>query len=182
MFHGKRCRSSLVLVAGCFFVCSWSAHACDKPTQKPQPKPDCRSKVIQPAHPAPAASVVVKPKPAPQVKVPKPAPQVKVLAHPKPVVSRAPAVKPAIIVRSAVHSHGRPVPQGLCPPAPCCCEDARVCVVEQSKTVCYTEAGLRAFAAVFRDAAAQGVENATIRAFNATKVAPNCGDCTKPKK
>ena len=77
----------------------------------------------------------------------------------------------------------QPVPADIiCPPVPCCCEDARVCVIEEVAPVCYTEAGLKAFVTLFRDAAAKGVENATIRAFNATKVAPDCVDCDQPKK
>ncbi len=42
----------------------------------------------------------------------------------------------------------------------------------------FTEAGLQSFMAVFTHAATQGVENATIRAFNSSQVAPPC----EPKK
>ncbi len=77
----------------------------------------------------------------------------------------------------------QPVPAGCgCPPVPCCCEDATICIIEESPPVCYTENGLRAFAAIFRGAATRGVENATIRAFNSTKVVPDCVDCDKDKK
>jgi hypothetical protein len=55
-------------------------------------------------------------------------------------------------------------------------------VIEEVAPVCYSEAGLKAFVTLFRDAAAKGVENATVRAFNATKVAPDCVDCDQPKK
>jgi hypothetical protein len=80
----------------------------------------------------------------------------------------------------AIQPH--PIPAIECPPSPCCCVDATVCVVEEVAPVCYTEAGVRAFVTLFRDAAAKGVENATVRAFNATKVAPDCIDCDEPKK
>jgi hypothetical protein len=55
--------------------------------------------------------------------------------------------------------------------------------VEVSKT-CYTEAGVKAFVSIFREAAIRGVENATVRAFNATKVVPDCipSDPEKQKK
>jgi len=60
--------------------------------------------------------------------------------------------------------------------------DARICVQEQASRACYTEAGLHAFVALFKEAAAIGVENATIRAMNATKVVADCVPCDPPKK
>jgi hypothetical protein len=81
----------------------------------------------------------------------------------------------------AGHQHQVQVGNVICPPVPCCCEDARICIIEEVPPVCYTEAGLQAFVAIFRGAAAKGVENATVRAFNATKVVPDCIDCDKDK-
>jgi hypothetical protein len=85
-----------------------------------------------------------------------------------------------VSVATVVRPHAQPIP--ICPPVPCCCEDARICIIEEAPPVCYTEAGLNAFVAIFRGAAAQGVENATIRAFNATKVVPDCVKCDEKKK
>jgi len=53
-------------------------------------------------------------------------------------------------------------------------------VVETSK-VCYTQAGVRAFVALFREAAAKGVENATVRALNATRTIPDCKERDRKK-
>jgi hypothetical protein len=75
---------------------------------------------------------------------------------------------------SVVLSHPVPAPDVICPPVPPCCEDARICIIEDSPPVCYTETGLRAFVTIFRGAAARGVENATIRALNATESVPDC--------
>jgi hypothetical protein len=85
-------------------------------------------------------------------------------------------------------SKARPVPVPVpvvevpCPPVPCCCQDARICVSAELSRVCYTEAGVRAFITLFQEAAVKGVENATIRAFNATKVVPDCVPSGAPKK
>lgn len=57
-----------------------------------------------------------------------------------------------------------------CPPARPC-RDATICVRPTSRP-CYTPEGVNAFVALFRDAAEKGVENAAIRAFNSTRVAP----------
>jgi len=72
-----------------------------------------------------------------------------------------------------------------CPPAPRCCRDAVVCVRIVKPQVCYTPEGVHAFLAVFKAAAEKGVENATVRAFNSSRVAPPCKpgeDCDKKKK
>ncbi len=69
-----------------------------------------------------------------------------------------------------------------CPNVPCCPTDASVIVIVEQPAAVYSEAGLRAFASIFSSAATKGVENATIRAFNATKVCPPCKPCDEPKK
>lgn len=71
------------------------------------------------------------------------------------------------------------VPEPICPPPPVCCKDAKICIRVDNDTVCYTEKGLYAFVGLWREAAAKGIENATIRAFNATNVAPPCAPCEK---
>jgi hypothetical protein len=70
---------------------------------------------------------------------------------------------------------------GGCPPVPCCCEDAHICVVADVPPVCYTENGVHTFIRVFEAAATKGMENAVIRGFNATTASPACKDCG-PKK
>jgi len=167
MYYGRKCIESVAFVVVFSLVCSVAADACDKSKQKPAQKPECKSK--SPAKPSHRASVVK----------PKRAPQPKVVARPKPVVRPRPAApaRPPVVRPPA-----RPVPQPGCPPVPCCCQDAKVCIAVQTGPVCYTASGVTAFTALFRDAAAQGVENATIRAFNATKVVPACVDGKTPKK
>jgi hypothetical protein len=68
-----------------------------------------------------------------------------------------------------------------CPPVPCCCVDAHICVVADVAPVCYTENGIHTFIRVFEAAATKGMENAVIRGFNATTASPACKDCG-PKK
>lgn len=77
-----------------------------------------------------------------------------------------------------------PMPCGSCecPPVPCCPQDSCAAIVVGEPAAVYTEAGLRTFAAIFSAAATKGVENATVRAFNATKACPPCDPCEKPKK
>ena len=51
------------------------------------------------------------------------------------------------------------------------CQDARICISVRSRP-CFTDQGLQAFAALFATAAERGVENAMVRALNATQVTP----------
>jgi hypothetical protein len=66
---------------------------------------------------------------------------------------------------------GRPIAVETLP-APTCitCPDAAASVCVGGR-VCYTEEGLRTFVAIFQAAAAQGVENALIRAMNQAQLA-----------
>lgn len=64
-----------------------------------------------------------------------------------------------------------------CPSSAPCCHDARICIRAGNAPGCYSEAGVRAFMTLFRAAAEKGVENAAIRAFNATTVAKPCEVC-----
>ncbi|MEO8494924.1 MAG: hypothetical protein ABI614_07630 [Planctomycetota bacterium] len=68
-----------------------------------------------------------------------------------------------------------------CAQAPRCCQDARICIRANNAPACFSEAGVRAFMTLFSAAAEKGVENATIRAFNATSVAAPC-DLGSPAK
>lgn len=56
---------------------------------------------------------------------------------------------------------------GSCSPA---CHDASLTICVDLARPCYTEQGLKSFAALFSAAAERGVENASIRAFNQVKV------------
>jgi hypothetical protein len=87
-----------------------------------------------------------------------------------------------LVTDASATDKARPVPvvEVACPPVPCCCEDARVCIQVEISKACYTEAGVRAFVSIFQEAAIKGVENATVRAFNSTKVVPDCVPC-KPE-
>jgi len=72
------------------------------------------------------------------------------------------------------------------PPADCvdvpCCQagDAHIkyrVKIPQSKEGNYTAQGVNAFITIFSAAAARGMENAAVRAFNGTSVCTDCKDC-----
>ena len=54
--------------------------------------------------------------------------------------------------------------------------------IEPSAAIGYTPEGLSTFMTVFHNAAARGVENATLRAFNATRNCPDGKDCGTVKE
>lgn len=67
-----------------------------------------------------------------------------------------------------------------------CCNQKDACIrytvsVRQRIDNSYTADGVTSFIAIFNAAAARGVENATVRAFNATKACPECKDCPEEK-
>jgi len=72
-------------------------------------------------------------------------------------------------------------PDAWCPRShhggPVCDARIRYPVAERRLDPVYTPGGVHAFVTLFNEAAARGVENATIRAFNGTMVAPAYADC-----
>ena len=74
-------------------------------------------------------------------------------------------------------------PSAGCPDVPCR-EDLDACIYLAVPSVrpsdpTYSAGGVFAFDSIFSSAAARGVENATIRAMNATKACPDAKDCSK---
>lgn len=70
-----------------------------------------------------------------------------------------------------------PLPGHLAPP---CCQDANICFRPDAKRECYTPGGVASFMSIWQAAVAKGVENAAIRAFNATQAEPPCVDGNTP--
>ena len=76
-------------------------------------------------------------------------------------------------------------PSGGCPDVPCR-EELDACIYLAVPSVrpsdpTFSAVGVFAFDSIFSSAAARGVENATIRAMNATKACPDAKDCNKKK-
>jgi hypothetical protein len=69
-----------------------------------------------------------------------------------------------------------------CASAPCCCDDAQICVAIPRAEVCFNATGVRAFSELMRSVTARGVENAAARGFNNTSAVPDCKGCRPAKK
>ena len=159
------------------------APAAETPTVAP-PKP-LQVPAANPPPPLPLPPVT----PPPQIKAtvappraPQPAPaKVAVKAPCAPQPTLAPPRRHAMESTAAVGASAIIIGGG-CELAPCCCDDAQICVTVPVAEVCFNEAGLRAFSQLMRSVAIRGVENATARGFDSTSAAPGCKGCTPAKK